>query len=1028
MNTYKRLFITFFIFSICFNAFAQELNSVTDFHKHIHHESQEDNLISFNLAASDIVNNTPSDINGDKYYHISDLSIEKIRQIRKEPFLLSIQQSEDSNIIIEFNKSDLIHENFIIRTASGKTLDFPKDLKIYSGKIIDNDGWATMSIYHDKITMLIADKNGSFEIFPYNRNLHIGRFSDFSQKNLTFDCHTEDETFREVLMLPQGNGIRYGNCLEIFVECDYRSYIDHGSSNLLVANWVVAIMNNVNQVYQMHDVPLYLREIFIWDIQDPYIASQNLSALNQSFVNFRQNNYDGRVASLFSTRNLGGGLAHGLGGFCNEYPQYPGPFYSATNLSLANDIFPNYAYNTYLVAHELGHVLGLRHSHACVWNGNFTQIDDCGNQYAYDNNQTIEGNNCFDPASPILPSAGGTIMSNCHLLPYIGIELSQGFGTVAGSKLYQNYTYSDCLTGEECFNIRPINNFCPNAINLIPKNSCELQTFSNVSASQSGATPGFSCGNSNPAIDVWFKVTIPESGNIIIETGQVSGGLTDMVIQTYSGNCNALVAVECDDNSGPDNHARVVLTNRIPGEVIFVRVVDSGNDQTGIFGICAYDEDIPCHPELEALLSLYSNTNGPSWINNSGWIDGAAGNNCDVCTWFGIICDEEDRVIGIRLSNNNLSGVNSLPIMLTDIELLMELVLYNNNLSGSLPTWLHQITYLHTLDLGSNNYSGLIPQSFGLFPNLKNLYLDNNQLNGALLEELKDVGLNLLYLNRNNFTGCFPVDYVVFCNKAYDFSENPNLPGSGNFADFCLNGFGQDFDGDGYCNGVDDCDDNDPEVYLGALEICDGKDNDCDGFIDEDLQPQTNVWVGDSTGVWHLTGNWSLGIIPANCTDVIINNAIVSIESELTAIARSVVIQSQATLVISQHAMLKLEEVLNIQNQGELNVLGTISISSPLDNNIPSFVNDGTTQVNEGGEILIENGANTCIRNNTSGNIINNGSITILGNSNLTGLFGVDNEGSILNNNILRITSVNGIHLRVAPLGNLNNMMNVTLD
>ncbi len=42
-----------------------------------------------------------------------------------------------------------------------------------------------------------------------------------------------------------------------------------------------------------------------------------------------------------------------------------------------------------------------------------------------------------------------------------------------------------------------------------------------------------------------------------------------------------------------------------------------------------------------------------------------------------------------------------------------------------------------------------------------------------------------------------------------------------------------DYDGDGYTI-MDDCDDTDPDVYPGAAEVCNERDDDCDGYTDED--------------------------------------------------------------------------------------------------------------------------------------------------------------------------------------------------
>jgi hypothetical protein len=83
--------------------------------------------------------------------------------------------------------------------------------------------------------------------------------------------------------------------------------------------------------------------------------------------------------------------------------------------------------------------------------------------------------------------------------------------------------------------------------------------------------------------------------------------------------------------------------------------------------------------------------------------------------------------------------------------------------------------------------------------------------------------------------------------------------GTGGIAgDFNLNidevGASVDADGDGHfvqgsCQmPADDCDDSDGSKFPGNPEVCDGKDNDCDGEIDEDLTRPTTCGVGVCSG------------------------------------------------------------------------------------------------------------------------------------------------------------------------------------
>lgn len=125
------------------------------------------------------------------------------------------------------------------------------------------------------------------------------------------------------------------------------------------------------------------------------------------------------------------------------------------------------------------------------------------------------------------------------------------------------------------------------ATTLTVNSTCSYVNSTNACAgSTSLAAPA--CGSYSGG-DVWFKATVPASGSIAFDTQ--TGVVLDGSMAVYSGsNCSTLTLVECDeDDSDNGTMPRIILHGRTPGETLWVRFWEAGNDNNGTFSICAYD-------------------------------------------------------------------------------------------------------------------------------------------------------------------------------------------------------------------------------------------------------------------------------------------------------------------------------------------------------------------------------------------------------------------------------------------------------
>jgi PKD repeat protein len=383
---------------------------------------------------------------------------EGILERRQSRLKVEMPVSGNHTVTLLLKEVNVFAPDALIKTSSGLEID-PEmhSFRTYWGIVKGNSNSRVgFNVFEDRITGFISISNHDFtlgkmdgdeeehHILYYNQNLNLP---------FTFSCGSTDENLyvgASENRHNHGAGRALNDCVNIYIETDYNIYQDKGSVNAVIDH-VTGIFSQTFLLYDDESIDMAISELFVWDTPSPYSGSDAVDFLEQ-FTDELDGVFNGDLAHLVRQEPFLGGVAW-VDVLC--FPPLATGF---SGISSTYQNVPLYSYSVFVVAHELGHNLGSRHTHACVWNNDNTQIDDCGNVYAADNGLTPEGDACFNQNNPIIPPNGGTIMSYCNLISGVNINFNNGMGPQPGDLMRNTVNSANCLGACADFN-PPVANF-----------------------------------------------------------------------------------------------------------------------------------------------------------------------------------------------------------------------------------------------------------------------------------------------------------------------------------------------------------------------------------------------------------------------------------------------------------------------------------------------------------------------------------------------------------------------------------------
>ena len=495
-----------------------------------------------------------------------NVDVEQLHQIISNQFgfLEMDVPFEGAIITVQLFPSNLFTADFQVVTSSGEQIDYSAGAQ-YRGIIKgDFSSLVAFSFFDNHISGIISTKTAGNIVLSNlkNSSTHV----IYRDKNLKIanplNCATPDAD--APISMPEGPAAAAAidPCVRVYIEADFEMYEDEGGA-VQAADQIVGFFNVSSTIYFNEGITDIISEIYVWTSADPYPTTSSGDAL-EYFKDYRVL-FNGDLAHLvtYDDENLGG-VAY-VPALCSDYT------YAYSNIYNFYSDFPTYSWTVDVFTHEMGHNLGSPHTHSCSWPGG--AIDNC---------YTPEGG--CDPGPE--PTDGGTIMSYCHLTGY-GKNFALGFGPLPGALIFDEVNDAGCLGACD---LPPVNDW-PCAATTLPVNEdCIFISGTNVGAINSVIAPVGCDGPSEG--DIWFSVTIPAEGYVIIDTdnGPV---VNNMGMKVYSGICTALGGYPDGCVSDGSTYAPLmpgITITGTPGTTYLLRLWEVGNDDFGSFSICAYTD------------------------------------------------------------------------------------------------------------------------------------------------------------------------------------------------------------------------------------------------------------------------------------------------------------------------------------------------------------------------------------------------------------------------------------------------------